>query len=98
MLLRFSLFTCALFSNLCGQQPEERALRLTTVREDIFAGLLADDMDRLKGRMEMLELAVKNKPNVGNLAWKGAGELILAVHAHEAAKADEFKPHYDAAL
>jgi tetratricopeptide (TPR) repeat protein len=68
------------------------------VREDIFAGLLANDMDRLKGRMEKLELAVKNNPNVGNLAWKGAGDLILAVHAHEAGKADEFKSYYEAAV
>lgn len=98
MLLRLLLLTCGLIITLVGQQPQEKTSRLTTVREDIFAGLMANDMDRLNGRMERLELAIKEKPNVGNLAWKGMGELILAVQAHEAGKADEFKSYYDAAV
>lgn len=97
MWIRLSLLSCLLVNLVCGQQ--KNAVLSTTVREDIFAAILADDLERLKVRMEKLELAIRQNPNsAGSVAWRGAGELTLAVHAHRAGKLSEFTSYYEAAV
>ncbi len=44
------LMSCFLLGVVSGQQKQENAVLRTTVREDIFAGILADDIERLNAR------------------------------------------------
>ena len=68
----------------------------TLVREDIFAGLLDDRMDRMSRAERNIEALLKERPEErGNLlAWRGAIALYYAVVAHEAGNPDEFERHF----
>jgi hypothetical protein len=97
--LRVLLVLCFLLGVVSGQQKQGNAVLSTTSREDIFAGLLANDIERLNVRMDKLESDIKQNPNsAGSIAWRGAGELTLAVHAHEAGKQSDFTAYYEAAV
>lgn len=72
----------------------------TLVREDIFAGFLANDLERL-GRGEkniefLLEKRPKEKPEL--LAWKAGAMLNRAVLAYEKKQPAEFEQKYKQAL
>ena len=98
MRLRVSLVPSFILGVVSGQPPENAA-PATTVREDLFAGILADDMESLNARMNKLESVLKENSNsAGSIAWRGAGELTLAVHAHETGKPDSFNTWYEAAV
>ena len=99
MRLRVSLISCLMSAVVSGQQKQENAVLSTTSREDIFAGILADDIERLNVRMNKLESAIKANPTSASpIVWRAAGELTLAVHAHEAGKPSDFKAYYEAAV
>jgi len=70
------------------------------LREDIFAGFLANDMKRFargeKNIDRLMELRPTQKANL--LAWKGGATMFRAVLAHEGHHADEFKTKYKLAL
>lgn len=72
----------------------------TLLREDIFAGFLADDMEQFsrgeKNVQLLLELRPAQKANL--LAWKGGAALYRAVRAYENNRADEFQRYYRQAL
>jgi hypothetical protein len=72
----------------------------TLVREDIFAGFMADDMKRFERGEKNIELLLEQRPNQrGNLlSWKGGALLYRAVRAHENNQAEEFKRYYKQAL
>ncbi|HZM89658.1 MAG TPA: hypothetical protein VFF31_24260 [Blastocatellia bacterium] len=72
----------------------------TLVREDIFAGFMADDMKRFEQGEKNIELLLEQRPNQkGNLlSWKGGALLYRAVRAHENNRPDEFKQLYRQAL
>ena len=72
----------------------------TLVREDIFAGFLADDMDRFSRGEKNIQLLLEKRPNARAdlLAWKGGAMLYRAVLAHENNRADEFQQNYRQAL
>jgi tetratricopeptide (TPR) repeat protein len=70
----------------------------TWVREDVFAGLLFDDLERFEVGVKKLDDALKTNPDDAHaLAWRGDAELYLAVRAHEAGKSAEFTRLYERA-
>ena len=72
-----------------AQQP--RLTVHTQVREDIFAGYMADDMDRFEIGVKKLDAMLRENPeNVNALSWAGSSELFRAIKAHEAGKQAEF--------
>ena len=72
----------------------------TLVREDIFAGFLADDMERFargeRNIQRLIELRPSEKSDL--LAWKGGTTLYRAVRAYENNRKDEFEQSYRMAL
>jgi hypothetical protein len=72
----------------------------TLVREDIFAGFLADDLERFSRGEKNIDLLLEKRPDqkADLLAWKGGATLYRAVRAHENNRADEFQRTYQQAL
>jgi hypothetical protein len=72
----------------------------TLLREDIFAGLLANDMDRFVRGEKNIQLLLEQRPDQkGNLlAWKASAALYRAVVAFENKQKDEFQEKYQLAL
>ena len=71
----------------------------TLLREDVFAGFMANDMVRFARAERNIEQLLKDRPDQrGNLlAWKGSATMHRAVLAHESGKADEFRKQLEAA-
>ncbi len=71
----------------------------TLVREDIFAGFMANDMTRFARGERNVDLLLEQRPDqkANLLAWKGLASLHRAVLAHEAGKADEFQRYFQTA-
>ena len=72
------------------QSPEpplaDKRLRVETLlREDFFAGLLDDDLDRLARAEKNIELLLEQRPNDKPtlLALKGGVAMLRAVRAHD---------------
>ena len=100
-LARTALLTFVALTAAGAQTPDlllsDRRLTVhTLVREDIFAGLLDDRMDRMSRAERNIEALLKERPEErGNLlAWRGAIALYYAVVAHEAGNPDEFERHF----
>jgi tetratricopeptide (TPR) repeat protein len=72
----------------------------TLVREDIFAGFLADDMERFSRGEKNIDLLLEKRPEAKAdlLAWKGGATLYRAVRAYESNSRDEFQKKYQQAL
>ncbi|MCI0417603.1 MAG: hypothetical protein L0312_00015 [Acidobacteria bacterium] len=79
---------------------ETRLTVHTLVREDIFAGFLTDDMERLSRGEKNVQLLLEKRPSAKPdlLAWKGGATLYRAVRAHENNRSDEFQRYYQTAL
>lgn len=71
---------------------ESRLSVHTLLREDVFAGFMADDLVRFARAERNIEQLLQDRPGErGNLlAWRGGTILYRAVVAHESGKADEF--------
>ena len=94
----------ATISGANAQSPEpplsdKRLTVHTLVREDIFAGFMANDMVRFARGERNVELLLKDRPEQrGNLlAWRGSAGMYRAVLAHEAGNGGEFLKQLDAA-
>jgi tetratricopeptide (TPR) repeat protein len=72
----------------------------TLLREDIFAGLMRDDMERFVRGEKNIELLLKQRPAEKPLllAWKAGATVYRAVRAHENNRPDEFEKNYRQAL
>jgi len=72
----------------------------TLLREDIFAGFMADDMTRFARGEKNIQLLMEQRPDQkGNLlSWKGGALLYRAVIANESKRTDEFQRYYREAL
>jgi hypothetical protein len=72
----------------------------TLLREDIFSGFLAGDMERFARGEKNIDLLLEQRPAEKPvlLAWKGLANLYRAVLAAEANKPEEFQQHYRKAL
>ncbi|MFN0084058.1 MAG: hypothetical protein ACKVX9_01590 [Blastocatellia bacterium] len=99
------LFAGILVTAALAQSPDiplsdTRLTVHTLVREDIFAGLLADDLDRLSRAEKNLEVLLEQRPRARHisLAWKGSAKMYRAVHALENKRNDEFQRNYQQAL
>ena len=71
----------------------------TLLREDVFAGFMANDMVRFARGERNIEQLLKDRPDQrGNLlAWKASTLLHRATLAHEAGRNDEFLKQLHAA-
>jgi hypothetical protein len=71
---------------------ETRLTVHTLLREDVFAGFLANDMVRFARAERNIEQLLKDRPDQrGNLlAWKGGTTIQRAVIAHESGNNSEF--------
>src|SRR5262245_2611853 len=100
------LILVALFVTVAMAQSPEPPLsdtRLTVhtlLREDIFAGYLTDDIERLARGEKNLDTLLEKRPAAKSslLAWKGGIAIYRAVRAHETDRADEFQRKYREAL
>jgi len=86
-----------------GPEPPLAETRLTVhtlVREDIFAGLVADDLNRFARGEKNIQLLLEQRPDSRPelLAWQGSATVYRAVRAHEDGRPDEFTRNYDKAL
>ncbi len=72
----------------------------TLVREDIFSGFLADDMERLSRGEKNIQLLLEKRPaaKAELLAWKGGATLYRGVRAYENNNMAEYRRNYQAAL
>ncbi len=100
-----TLLAVALVTVAIAQSPEPpisdtRLSIHTLVREDIFAGLLTDNMDRLIRGEKNIELLLEKRPGAKAdlLAWKGGAKMYRAVRASENKNNEEFKKYYQEAL
>ena len=98
------LLVFALGAAVAAQAPEPplsdtRLTVHTLVREDLFAGFLANDMTRLSRGEQNVESLLKQRPDqrANLLAWQGGAALYRAVRAHEAGDAKEFERLYQSA-
>ena len=100
-----AIFLVAFVTAALAQSPEpplkdSRLSIHTLLREDIFAGFLADDLDRFSRGEKNIQLLIEQRPNqkAELMAWKGGAELYRAVHALENNKNEEFQRYYKSAL
>jgi hypothetical protein len=72
----------------------------TLLREDIFAGLMRDDLDRFARGEKNLELLLEQRPEAKPLllAWKAGATVYRAVRAFEDKRNADFDRHYQQAL
>jgi hypothetical protein len=103
---RFSvLLVLAVCLTAAAQSPgppltDSRLSVHTLVREDIFAGVLDNDMDRLARGEKNIELLLQQRPadKPALLAWKAGALLYRAVRAREANRPEEFEEKYGQAI
>jgi hypothetical protein len=95
------LLVIAMSVAVAAQSPEPplsdtRLTVHTLVREDMFAGFLANDLNRLARGERSVDVLLKERPDqrANLLAWQGAASLYRAVRAHEAGNAKEFDRLY----
>jgi len=106
--MRTSMFGClivCLAGNAFGQSPdpplaETRLPVATLVREDVFAGWRANDMDRYARAEKNIDLVLEQRPKdkAELLAWKGGTKIYRAVLAQEAGRTEEFERDYQETL
>ena len=77
---------------------ETRLTVHTLLREDIFAGFMANDMTRFARGERNIDTLLAERPaeKANLLAWKAAAQAYRAVLAHEASKPAEFERHFAA--
>src|SRR5437868_5224998 len=90
MTARFALI--AFLPGALFAQFDSRLTVHTIVRENMFAGFMANDMDRFHKGQQTLEKLMAERPEqkADILAWQGSGALYEAILAREAGRADEY--------
>ena len=106
--MRATILMCLVVYSLgdaFGQSPDPPLLdtRLpvsTLVREDVFAGWRANDMERYARAEKNIDLLLEQRPGekAELLAWKGGTKLYRALLALEAGKTEEFERDYQESL
>jgi tetratricopeptide (TPR) repeat protein len=90
----FVFVACGLFAAAAPQEQRPKGVPFYTwVREDLFAGWMADDMTRFERSMQKTQEYLKEDANnMDGVNWLGAGTVFRAVRAFEAgdeAKGDQ---------
>jgi hypothetical protein len=103
-LFKGTLLVLAMVTTATAQAPEppiaETRLTVhTLLREDIFAGFLDNNMERVARAEQNIALLLQQRPGekANLLAWRGGINVQRAVRAHEAGNAGEFAKHFKAA-
>ena len=101
---RSALLSVLVITAIAAQSPvpplsDTRLTVHTLVREDIFAGFMSDNLDRLARAERNIEVLLEDRPaqRANLLAWKAGASLYRAVIAHESGKPDDFSRLYDEA-
>jgi len=89
-------------ANAQSPEPPLSDMRLTVhtlVREDIFAGFMANDMVRFARGEKNIDQLLKDRPDqrANLLAWRGSATTYRAVLAHESGNNGEFLKQLEAA-
>jgi tetratricopeptide (TPR) repeat protein len=99
--IAMSFVVLVLVSEALGESPDpplaEKRLPVSTlVREDVFSGWRANDMERYARAEKNIDLLLEQRPGekAELLAWKGGTKLYRALLALEAGKTDEFERTY----
>jgi hypothetical protein len=95
------LFTMAAGAQSADPSALDQRLSVhTLLREDIFAGVLTNDAERLTRAEKNIEVLLVQRPadRPPLLAWKGDIALYRSVIAYEAKREDEFDRQYKRAL
>lgn len=99
--LKSAVLALVLVPALAAQGPDPllsdtRLTVHTLLREDIFAGFMNNQMNRLAQAEQNIEVLLKQRPDqrASLLAWKAGASLYRAVVAHESGQADEFARLY----
>ena len=79
---------------------ETRLTIHTLLREDLFAGLLDNDMQRLTRGEKNIQLLLQQRPEAKAplLGWQASTLLYRATRAHENGRADEYREHFQRSL
>ena len=79
---------------------ETRLTISTLVREDIFAGFLENDVQRLTRAEKNIQLLLQQRPEAkaSLLGWQASTVLYRAVRAHESSQAAQYSEQYQRAL
>ena len=98
-LLALALMTTAAAQSTEPPIGETRLTVHTLLREDIFAGFLDNNMERVARAERNIGLLLEQRPaeKANLLAWRAGIHMQRAVRGHEAGKADEFAKHFAAA-
>jgi hypothetical protein len=95
--MRFVLVLSA--AALCAETMPKGMGASTWVREELFAGFLSNDMTLFDNGMKKTDALIAADPKAADaLAWRGGGELYLAVRALEAGDRAKFDTLYKKAL
>jgi putative intracellular protease/amidase len=100
MMLVVAFVTAAVAQTTEPPLSDTRLSISTLVREDLFAGFLSNDMERLARGERSIQSLLETRPAAkpGLLAWQASAALFRAVLAHEGRRGDEFQRHYRRAL
>ncbi|MBM3754469.1 MAG: hypothetical protein FJW38_10875 [Acidobacteria bacterium] len=95
--MRFCLLLCAA---TIWAETMPKGMRVSTwVREELFAGFLSNDMAQFGNGMKKTDAIIAADPKAADaLAWRGGGELYLAVRALETGDRAQFDSLYKKAL
>ncbi|HMG36150.1 MAG TPA: hypothetical protein VKM94_19595 [Blastocatellia bacterium] len=105
--LKKVLFLLAFVTVAAAQTPspdpplaESRISVSTLLREDIFSGFLADDMERFARGEKNVDILLSQRPAEKStlLAWKALTRLYRAIRANDAKQPAEFQRLYKQAL
>lgn len=103
--IKKSFLLLALVTAVAAQSPQSpladsRISVNTLLREDLFAGFLADDMERFSRGEKNIQLLLEQRPNEKalTLAWSGLANVYRAVRANEANQPAEFQKYYRQSL
>jgi hypothetical protein len=95
------ILVCLLSLTAAAQSTFDARLSVHTIlREDIFAGWMANDMERLARGEKNLEILLMERPQskAPLLAWKGSIAVTRAAIAHEAGRKADFERDYRKAV
>jgi hypothetical protein len=84
--LRALALGAAVAASVAAQEPRPKGVPFYTwVREDTFAGFMADDLTRFeRGMAKAQEYRTEDATNMDALNWLGAGNIYRAVRAYAA--------------
>ena len=98
-LCAISILILLLFAPLTLPAQPEGVRVSTWVREDLFAGFLADDQESLQAGIKKLDAILAGQPdNAGALAWRASIDYYRAVRAHEQGDRAKFERLYQQSM